>query len=191
MARQPSQRKILLVDPKLQVRYLILPLAVSLTTGACLLALFLIQADSLKSRIDIKVSPALYEQVQSTQLMTVVMVAAVLLGHAALVVWLGLNASHKVAGPVYRLKKVMKQVSAGDLAVRMKLRSGDHLTDVADGFNAMATALENRYGQAGEGAKETAEGGDAFEESLDLPEGTAGLDVGNEGDDLEDPGNGA
>ena len=64
-----------------------------------------------------------------------------MLGHIGLIVWLGLTASHRIAGPLYRLKQAMKEVTAGDMRVRIKLRDGDQLTDMASIFNAMMERL--------------------------------------------------
>ena len=118
---------------------------VTATTAACLFVFFLIQSESIKSFVDAE-DTHLLQRIGSSQLLMGVAVAAVLLGHVALVVWLGLVASHKVAGPLYRFKKVMKEVADGDMSVRMKLRKGDQLDDVAEAFNEMMDALERRGG---------------------------------------------
>jgi methyl-accepting chemotaxis protein len=45
--------------------------------------------------------------------------------------------SHRVVGPGYRLRKAFQQVKEGDLQTRIRLRRGDHLTEVADSFNEL------------------------------------------------------
>ncbi len=139
MAQRLSQRRLLVIDPKLQFRYLILPLLVATTTAACLFALFVLQSDQI--RWAVRDDPGLQDEIGRQQLLTALAVGAVLLGHVTLVVWLGLIASHRVAGPLYRLKQAMKQVAAGDMGVRIRLRRKDQLTDVADIFNRMMNAL--------------------------------------------------
>ena len=49
--------------------------------------------------------------------------------------------SHRVAGPAYRLMKSFEEVKAGNLDCHIRLRKGDHLTDVADKFNEMLAWL--------------------------------------------------
>ncbi len=139
MENKRNRRRILVVDPKLQFRYLLLPLLVTLTTSACLFALFLIQAQSLKSFASN--DPALRSEIDNVQVMVGAAVGAVLLGHVAFVVWLGLAASHKVAGPLHRLRQVMKEVARGNRTARLRLRRRDQLTEVAEAFNEMMDAL--------------------------------------------------
>lgn len=45
--------------------------------------------------------------------------------------------SHKVAGPLYHLKKAIKDAESGDLSVDFKLRHLDQLQELGDSFNAM------------------------------------------------------
>ena len=50
--------------------------------------------------------------------------------------------SNKVWGPCYRLMVAFNQVKAGDLDCRIKLRDGDHLTEVTDAFNELVDWLD-------------------------------------------------
>jgi methyl-accepting chemotaxis protein len=50
--------------------------------------------------------------------------------------------SHKIAGPLYRLKKCFLDVAKGDLSFEMRLRKGDELTDLVDDFNSMLRSLK-------------------------------------------------
>ncbi|MFW6159077.1 MAG: HAMP domain-containing protein [Planctomycetota bacterium] len=162
MAKGPSRRRILVVEPKLQFRYLILPLVVTVTTGVCLLVFFYLQAEALRAAAGAE--GPLQEDIRTTQLVGALTVGAVVLGHIALVVWLGLVASHKIAGPVYRVKQTMNEVASGNETVRITLRKGDHLKDVARAFNAMMDRLaEDRPPGSGDP-------GEQMDESLDLPD---------------------
>ncbi|WP_432823387.1 hypothetical protein [Trichloromonas sp.] len=49
--------------------------------------------------------------------------------------------SHKVAGPVYRLKKGLKEIAGGNLGVQIHLRQWDDLKDLADCTNQLAKEL--------------------------------------------------
>jgi methyl-accepting chemotaxis protein len=87
---------------------------------------------------------------------------AILLLHAK--VWPGICAvillfgivsiyvSHKVAGPLYRLKKTLSEITKGNLNVTVKLRKWDDLKDLADHLNMLVeelrtfvTTLRNDY----------------------------------------------
>jgi methyl-accepting chemotaxis protein len=52
--------------------------------------------------------------------------------------------SHKIAGPLYRLETTAKQVEAGDLSLRVRLRSQDELQDVAVAMDHMVSELRSR-----------------------------------------------
>ena len=54
---------------------------------------------------------------------------------------LALISSHKIAGPIYRIEKDMSEIARGNLALRIKLRRGDELQDIADAINAMTENL--------------------------------------------------
>jgi HAMP domain-containing protein len=68
------------------------------------------------------------------------LVVMVLVGAATILVTLFV--SHKIAGPLYRLKKAMEQLSDGDFKAEMKLRQKDQLKELADTFNTMVRKLK-------------------------------------------------
>jgi len=76
---------------------------------------------------------------------------AILLLHARVWPWIGgvilffgaisIFISHKVAGPLFRLKKSLSQVTQGNLNVSVKLRKWDDLKDLADHVNVLIEEL--------------------------------------------------
>ncbi|HOE64408.1 MAG TPA: ATP-binding protein [Candidatus Sumerlaeota bacterium] len=71
-------------------------------------------------------------------LLGVLMVAAMLL--------LGLYLSNKIVVPIKTLQKGLHDIAKGNLNARVKLRTGDEIEDLADGFNSMAQELQKTYG---------------------------------------------
>jgi nitrogen fixation/metabolism regulation signal transduction histidine kinase len=61
---------------------------------------------------------------------------------------LGIYFTHKVAGPIYKMKMLLKQVGDGKLTFRGGLRKGDELQDFFEAFSNMVEQLKSR--QAGE-----------------------------------------
>lgn len=68
-----------------------------------------------------------------------------------LVAWLGLlfiydaiKFAHRIVGPLYRFRKVVQAITAGEPISLVALRKGDYLHDLKDDFNAMLKALEER-----------------------------------------------
>jgi len=50
--------------------------------------------------------------------------------------------SHRIAGPLHRLKQYMQRVGKGDFSVRLRFRTYDEIHDVADSFNEMVEGLK-------------------------------------------------
>ncbi len=51
-------------------------------------------------------------------------------------------ASHRVAGPVYRLEKTLEELARGNFSVRMKLRKNDEFKELETVINRLAEYLE-------------------------------------------------
>jgi general secretion pathway protein G len=66
-----------------------------------------------------------------------ILTLAVAAGHA---IWI----SHKIAGPLYRFRRVFELIAAGDLSPRVRIRRGDYLTEEAAAFDAALVALRER-----------------------------------------------
>ena len=54
---------------------------------------------------------------------------------------LGLLFSHRIAGPVYRISKTLEEITKGNLGLKIKLREGDELVDLADMINNLTDNL--------------------------------------------------
>ncbi|APR78099.1 HAMP domain protein [Minicystis rosea] len=57
---------------------------------------------------------------------------------------LGIVFTHKVAGPVYKMKRLLREVGAGKLVVRERLRKGDELQHFFEAFEKMVEELRKR-----------------------------------------------
>ena len=57
---------------------------------------------------------------------------------------LGIYFTHKVAGPIYKMKLLLKQVGDGKLTFRGGLRKGDELQDFFEAFSGMVEQLKSR-----------------------------------------------
>ncbi|MDP9149239.1 MAG: hypothetical protein M3O36_04755 [Myxococcota bacterium] len=53
----------------------------------------------------------------------------------------GIYFTHKVAGPVFKMKRLLKQLGGGNLTVDARLRRGDELQDFFEAFRRMVTGL--------------------------------------------------
>jgi methyl-accepting chemotaxis protein len=51
--------------------------------------------------------------------------------------------SHKIAGPLFRLEKELKEIGEGDLTKKVRLRDKDQLTSMAESLNKMTHSLHD------------------------------------------------
>jgi len=61
-----------------------------------------------------------------------------------LVIFLAMRLSHRIAGPIYRLKKSLKEVAEGNYGLRIRLRKTDELKDVAEAINKVVELLDKK-----------------------------------------------
>jgi methyl-accepting chemotaxis protein len=61
-----------------------------------------------------------------------------------LVVAFGIFLTHKVVGPIGRMKAALDEIGAGNFTMKLKLRRGDALLDLAESINRLATSLQKR-----------------------------------------------
>lgn len=91
---------------------------------------------------------ALLEQQASELQQKRAQMGLVLVGALALLVaalWFaGIVVTHKVAGPIYKMKKQLRALEKGSLQVPMPLRKGDELKEFFDAFNDTVRALRTR-----------------------------------------------
>lgn len=52
--------------------------------------------------------------------------------------------AHRLVGPLYRFRRTVQAIAAGEPVPLVKLRTGDFLTDFRDDFNAMLQHLEQQ-----------------------------------------------
>lgn len=78
---------------------------------------------------------------QSTVLRGLVLVLSILVLTIGLA---GIVFTHKIAGPIFKMKRLMRQVGDGKLIVREKLRKGDELQHFFDTFEQMVENMRRR-----------------------------------------------
>ena len=61
-----------------------------------------------------------------------------------LVILAGLLMTHKIVGPLDRLKSALDQLGQGNHHLQLKLRKGDVLAELADAINRLAASLRQR-----------------------------------------------
>ncbi|MFQ5953034.1 MAG: HAMP domain-containing protein [Candidatus Omnitrophota bacterium] len=83
-----------------------------------------------------------------------------------LVIFICLVLSNRIAGPIYRIKKYLKKISAGNYESELKLRKGDELQDVAAAVNDLVFKLKSEKGQRRDKIDALERKADELEEAL-------------------------
>jgi methyl-accepting chemotaxis protein len=77
--------------------------------------------------------------------------------------------THRIAGPVYRIKEMLKRVQGGDLATDVKLRKNDYFQDLCEDLNGMIDQLRGDLVHFRQASQKLADEGEALAASGDLP----------------------
>lgn len=59
-------------------------------------------------------------------------------------------AGHRIAGPIFKLDKSMKEVAKGNYSLRIQFRKKDFFQDLAANFNEMNEALQHEFNKKSE-----------------------------------------
>jgi len=133
--RAKSRRRRYFIDPQFQVAYIlgfaIFAVIATLIAGGVVAHLFLFELPRTR------VEQAFWGPEFFSNLMWVILALAIV---ACL--W-SVFVSHKVVGPMFRLKKVMRAVGEGDLTTRVRFRTRDRLKDVGSACDEMIAGLRN------------------------------------------------
>lgn len=84
-----------------------------------------------------KTGSAILPAVLYTNLITLGLISAV-------TVFVTLFISHKIAGPIYRFEKEMKNIALGNLNNKISLRKNDQIREIAESLNQMAGSLHEK-----------------------------------------------
>ena len=86
---------------------------------------------------------------QITLIVSLIAVATTLLVELLLAIpiifYLGIKQSHRIVGPVTRIKQALEAIGNGDFSQRITVRKDDALVDVVDAINRMAENLHKRF----------------------------------------------
>ncbi len=130
-----KKRSKYLIDKDYQLHYMKLVLVQTLVTVFILLA-------GLAAFSFWPFEPSRQEIFQTFVKSNLTIIIALILMACALQAVVALFLSHKVAGPMYRLKRYLQDISSGADPQQIQFRRGDHLHAVQDAYNEMVMVLE-------------------------------------------------
>ncbi len=129
------ERRTVLVKHGIQFKYIAL-IFLSVLCAALLVGFEVYHAFA---SVLLNASPDLLLQVDAFRTVLIVKIALYL----ALILFIALMVSHRIAGPIYRFEKSAQIISTGDLTHRVSLRTGDEMTELQEEFNAMLAGLQS------------------------------------------------
>jgi methyl-accepting chemotaxis protein len=148
----PRKLRNFLLDPKFQLKYTLMVIAVTVAVAAVLgeraYEYSTGQTEMLKAQKVMQADPSdkqvidTIEQYGREEDRKVML--AILTGIAALALALGATGiviTHRLVGPAYRLKQLIREVSSGHIHVAGGLRKHDELQDVFEAFQNMVKNL--------------------------------------------------
>jgi len=75
----------------------------------------------------------------------ITLIVVIGIGIAGMVVFILL--SHRIAGPLYRFEKTLKDIENGDLTAQIDLRRSDQLIEIKEALNTVLSSLNGRVGK--------------------------------------------
>lgn len=151
MATRKRRRKFrnLWLDSSYQGRYVGLLVLCSIVVMSCYLAVFyFFVRENFQMLLELAPSSGevrdLIQRDWEQTLMSLVVLSGLFLISVAVV---GLVISHKVAGPMFKIRQVCERINQGEKDLRIRLRPGDHFKDVAEYLNYTFDRLQNPHGR--------------------------------------------
>lgn len=139
-----ENRKQFLIDPSFQIQF-ILKFCIVVITSSLLIggSIFLLTQNS--TTVAIEDTKVLAKSTSDFILPSLAITISVVSVFSALVVYLlTLFVSHKIAGPIYRLRREIELIEKGDTTRRFNIRSKDQLQPLANSLSAMAKTFRSK-----------------------------------------------
>jgi methyl-accepting chemotaxis protein len=136
MAQKAYKRRTYIVNRRFQFKYIFIILSVMLITvfSVSFTTFYIVWKNVIDSFFFV---PEAARKLSGIYMNTARLLILPGLFLAVCAVVAGLIFSHRIAGPVYRVKKTAEDIAGGDLSVTVRFRKDDDLHDLADALNGM------------------------------------------------------
>lgn len=138
---RPYKRKQYLVDRGYQLRFVTRVFMVVLTVAvvSSLISTALLWTNMYRPDLESQ-TPLIASLIAVATTLLIELLLAI-----PVVFFLGIRQSHRIVGPMNRLKRTLEAIGTGDFSQRITLRQGDALEDLAKSINQMAEGLGQRF----------------------------------------------
>ena len=137
----PYKRKQYLVDRAYQLRFvtrLFLIILLVATASALVSSILVWRNTYVPGRASQEVFIVALVAISSTLLIELLLAIP-------LIFVLGIRQSHRIVGPMNRIKQTLAAIGQGEFSRRITLRQGDALEELAEAINQMAERLQQRF----------------------------------------------
>tara|TARA_Y100000590_G_scaffold470538_1_gene666152 strand:- start:5792 stop:6283 length:492 start_codon:yes stop_codon:yes gene_type:complete len=143
-----TQRKIWFINPRFQLKFTFYIctwiLVLSLVYPVIIYELF-DHFMEFSGLLTVGVTPEQIAEMRNDLLSSLIWIQ---FAYLSIVFAMGIFLSHRIAGPLYRLKMYFSQLKQGDLQSRLSFRKRDHFQDVALAYNEMLAGLNAKLEEA-------------------------------------------
>lgn len=139
------KRKQYIVAAKFQLRYIGLILMLVFLTG--ILCSYVVYYTSMMLLGDKLANVYPQGRLISIVNMVNIRILMSLLLITPLVVVIGIYASHKIAGPIYRIERFLSGMASGEFSNQLTLRKNDELVSLAEGINIVSESIKTGIAQ--------------------------------------------
>ncbi len=133
-----KRRNILLVNPRFQLKYSLyvvtwlIPMIVVFPLITYELFEYIIRISS-----HLNLPPEAVKDLTSTRRSVILLLVLAEISFILATFLISLRVSHKIAGPVYKLRKRIREAAQGDWGPALNFRNADHFSELADDFNEL------------------------------------------------------
>lgn len=134
------KRRIFLIDKSFQLKYVVLLFTVLLFQSLIVMA-----ATFVPQMVVMKFSANIEEKIAASQKFLLLhgMIWPGIILSMVLLSGFSIFITHKIAGPVYRIKKSLQEIIAGNLNEKIVLRKNDELMDLAENVNFLTANMRD------------------------------------------------
>ena len=139
MAKKSFQRKVILINPKFQLKisgYFAILSIINIGIFYGCIRYFFSLFTKMGAEVGLPKNHVYFMFVEDQVMAMNIVFGVTSLITISFLMFSGVYISHKVAGPLYRLNKCMREMANGEMEVsEINFRNGDFFQELADGFN--------------------------------------------------------
>lgn len=144
-------RKQLLISPRFQHSFMRYVVGIALGTTLIFYAaklVFFYQVQRHLHSLGFPPSHVLYDFTRHQSRVMDAIFATAALVECIFLAWMGLKLSHRVAGPLHRLRQELLRTAQGGEVTKLKFRDGDYFEELADAYNEHMKTIAKRSNAA-------------------------------------------